>query len=73
MRLVSVAVPVPSLDALTYAVPEEAPMPAVGARVLVPVGTRVLTGCVLGAAGGDAAPDGVKPIVEVLDDRPFVP
>jgi primosomal protein N' (replication factor Y) len=73
MRLVSVAVPVPLLDALTYALPDEAAMPPVGARVLVPVGTRVLTGCVLGAAGGDAAPDRVKPIIEVLDDRPFVP
>ncbi len=73
MRLVSVAVPVPLLDALTYALPDELEMPPVGARVLVPVGTRVLTGCVLGDGGGDAAPDRVKAVIEVLDDRPFVP
>ena len=47
MRLVSVAVPVPAVDALTYRVPDPIPMPVPGARVLVPLGTRVLTGVVL--------------------------
>ena len=47
-RLVSVAVPVPSLDALTYRVPEGLNVPSPGARVLVPVGTRRLTGVVTG-------------------------
>ena len=47
MRLVSVAVPVPQLDALTYALPDGSAAPALGARVLVPLGTRVMTGCVL--------------------------
>ncbi len=50
MRLVSVAVPVPAVDALTYAVPDHLPDPVPGARVLVPLGTRVLTGVVLGPA-----------------------
>jgi primosomal protein N' (replication factor Y) len=47
MRLVRVAVPVPVLDALTYSVPDEFPAPAVGARVLVPLGRRVMTGVVI--------------------------
>ena len=47
MRLVRVAVPVPALDSLTYSVPDEFPMPPIGARVLVPLGSRVMTGCVL--------------------------
>src|SRR3954447_15667576 len=48
MRRIHVAVPVPALDALTYAVPSEFPDPAVGARVLVPLGNRTLTGIVVG-------------------------
>src|ERR671925_687907 len=47
MRLVRVAVPVPALDALTYSLPDEFQVPAIGARVLVPLGNRVLTGCVI--------------------------
>ena len=49
MRLIQVAVPVPQLDALTYAVPAEFPDPVPGARVLVPLGRRVLTGIVVSA------------------------
>jgi len=47
MRLIQVAVPVPALDALTYSLPDEMPEPATGARVLVPLGKRALTGVVL--------------------------
>src|SRR3954452_15430264 len=47
MRLSAVAVPVPTLDALTYSVPESLPMPVIGARVLVPLGNRTLTGIVV--------------------------
>src|SRR5262245_45540351 len=46
-RLIQVAVPVPQIDSLTYSVPDEFPAPAVGVRVLVPVGKRVLTGIVV--------------------------
>ena len=49
-RLVHVAVPVPQLDALTYSVPDELPDPPPGARVLVPLGKRVLTGVVVSTA-----------------------
>ncbi len=47
MRLIRVAVPVPALEALTYHVPEELGDPSIGARVLVPLGNRTLTGVVI--------------------------
>src|SRR5688572_22109722 len=58
MPFVRVAVPVPALDALTYRVPDELPMPAIGARVLVPLGTRIVTGLVVGPSDEPAAPAG---------------
>jgi primosomal protein N' (replication factor Y) (superfamily II helicase) len=77
MRLVSVAVPVPMLEALTYEMPADVAVPPVGSRVLVPVGSRIMTGCVLGPANGagptstDAAR--IKQVVDVLDDGAFLP
>src|SRR5436190_11362348 len=64
--LVSVAVPVPFLDLLTYRVPDPMPAPVVGARVRVPVGSRVLTGVVVdtGVAASDYE---LKDVVAVLD------
>ena len=44
--LISVAVPVPSLDLLTYRVPDDDAPPSVGARVVVPLGARTVTGIV---------------------------
>ncbi len=83
MRLVRVAVPVPALDSLTYSLPAEVQPPAIGARVLVPLGNRVLTGCVVegedlsgsGSAGAVREPplSTIKPIIEVLDVEPFLP
>ena len=74
-RCVRVAVPVPSLDALTYALPDGAGLPPAGARVLVPLGSRTMTGCVLGP--GDTSDGGglseIKAVVDVLDDEPFLP
>ncbi len=71
-RLVSVAVPVPFLAALTYGVPDAAAVPAPGVRVRVPLGGRQVTGCVLGPARptGQA---GVKSLLECLDAEPFLP
>ena len=45
--LVLVAVPVPNLDLLTYSVPDGAPAPAIGARVVVPLGPRVVAGIIV--------------------------
>jgi primosomal protein N' (replication factor Y) len=49
MRLVSVAVPVPFLGSLTYSVPAHLPLPPIGSRVIVTVGSRTVTGCVIDA------------------------
>ena len=75
-RLVSVAVPVPALDALTYRVPDGLSMPAVGARVLVPVGARRLTGIV--TRSGEARAQGsrevaLKDLLDVFDGDAFLP
>jgi primosomal protein N' (replication factor Y) len=71
-RLISVAVPVPALDLLTYRVPPAMAMPAAGARVVVPLGTRTLTGVVMGPAeaGEDLA---LKDVIRLLDEEPFLP
>jgi primosomal protein N' (replication factor Y) (superfamily II helicase) len=73
VRFVSVAVPIPQLDALTYRVPEGVPVPPVGARVRVPIGTRVVTGCVVGPADTPTGGVEAKEVCEVLDDTPFIP
>jgi primosomal protein N' (replication factor Y) len=68
-----VAVPVPQLEALTYAVPEGTPLPVIGARVVVTLGKRTVTGVVTEQVA--EAPEGVvaKEIADVLDAEPFVP
>jgi len=83
--LISVAVPVPGLDLLTYAVPEGTATPSIGARVVVPLGSRVVTGIVVeidvggpthdepGTANGERRVTVVKPIRQVLDAGAFVP
>ena len=76
--LILVAVPVPSLDLLTYAVPTGAATPSVGARVVVPLGTRVVTGIVVetnvrGTTNDEPGTTNVKPVREILDAGPFVP
>jgi primosomal protein N' (replication factor Y) (superfamily II helicase) len=71
--LISVAVPVPQLDLLTYSVPDDEPFPPVGARVLVPLGSRVVTGIVI-EQGRPAEPGiDVKPVRQILDAEAFVP
>ena len=48
-------------------------MPAVGARVRVPVGTRTVTGCVVEAPATGDAPADLKDVVEVIDAEAFLP
>jgi primosomal protein N' (replication factor Y) len=70
---VSVAVPVPALGLLTYRIPADRPMPVPGARVVVPLGKRTLTGVVVSL---DPAPDpsfAVRDVHDVLDVGAFVP
>jgi primosomal protein N' (replication factor Y) (superfamily II helicase) len=89
MRAVSVAVPVPGLGPLTYAVPDGLPEPAVGARLLVPLGKRLVTGIRLASDPGQtgvrpgsdraqttfdvSSPEAVKAIADVLDADAFLP
>jgi primosomal protein N' (replication factor Y) len=84
-RLVQVAVPVPQLDSLTYSVPDELPDPVIGARVLVPLGKRVLTGVIVSGmrdpgsgirsdpAQPTTDPGTIKEIIDILDSAPFLP
>ena len=72
---IRVAVPVPALDLLTYRMPDGGAAPAIGARVAVPLGSRLVTGIVVEI---DVAPDGVdeadiKPIRQLLDSDTFIP
>ena len=73
MRLVLVAVPVPQLDLLTYRVPDGLDVPKAGARVLVPLGTRRLTGIVVGTPGESERPAAIKDLIDILDASPFLP
>ena len=69
---VSVAVPVPTLPLLTYRVPAGAESPVRGARVLVPLGTRTMTGLVV-ATDVLAVEGEVKDLIEILDTEAFLP
>ena len=69
---IHVAVPVPHLDLLTYSVPDDVPAP-VGARVVVPLGPRLVTGIVVERGAGIRPDVEVKPVHRVLDDEAFVP
>jgi primosomal protein N' (replication factor Y) len=71
--LVSVAVPVPALGLLTYRVPPGVVMPVAGARVVVPLGPRKLTGVIVGHVSAADVSFTLKDIVQVLDDGAFVP
>src|ERR671912_180605 len=70
---VLVAVPVPFLSLLTYDVPDGATPPVRGARVLVPLGTRQVTGCVVGTVAQVPREVELKAVLEVLDDAAFLP
>jgi primosomal protein N' (replication factor Y) len=73
VRFISVAVPVPFLDQLTYSVPAEVEVPVRGARVIVPLGSRVVTGIVTAKGIPVADTASIKAIVDVLDDDAFLP
>ena len=77
MKLIRVAVPVPALDLLTYQVPDDLEAPVAGARVVVPLGSRTVTGIVVDAdAEVDASvswKEEIRAIRRVLDADAFVP
>ncbi len=73
-RHIQVAVPVPGLPSLTYHVPARFDIPQAGCRVLVPMGTRTLTGFVVESAN-DQQPttNNLRDVVDVLDTEPLLP
>ncbi len=70
---IDVAVPLPVFGTFTYYVPEPLqPMIDKGKRVLVPFGSRKVSGYVLGlAASSDIS--GIKPIEDILDSKSLFP
>lgn len=77
MAFVSVAVPVPFLDLLTYQIPQGLTAPARGARVIVPLGKRTVTGIVVdaetAAATGTTTLEKIRNLIEVVDEGAFLP
>ena len=72
-RLVSVALPVPALDLLTYRIADTLATPVRGARVVVPLGSRTLTGVVMGDAPDPAPGVELRDVISVLDQAAFLP
>lgn len=73
---ISVAVPIPALDLLTYRTPLGSTAPPIGARVVVPIGTRQVTGIVVShvrTPPPGMAESTIKPFIKALDDRAFIP
>ncbi|MFP3947935.1 MAG: hypothetical protein ACLFWG_04325, partial [Longimicrobiales bacterium] len=67
-RYVEVAVPIPADHTFTYALPN-GPIPEPGTRVLVPFQRGERVGWVVGEGDGKGV-DGIRPILDVLDDDP---
>ncbi|MEM8766528.1 MAG: primosomal protein N' [Pseudomonadota bacterium] len=68
IRVARVALPVPLHRQFDYSIPDEAAMPDVGARVLVPFAGRRLVGIVT-ALNPEDAHEKVKPIARILDEE----
>jgi len=74
VTFINVAVPVPGLDLLTYSAGPDGRVPAIGVRVVVPLGSRSVTGIVVGVGGtGGAGDKTIKPIRQILDETAFIP
>ncbi len=71
--VIGVAVPVPGLGVLSYVVRAGMPRPPKGARVTVPLGSRLVTGCVVDVGLPAPADATLREVVEVLDAEPFLP
>jgi primosomal protein N' (replication factor Y) len=68
---------VPFLDVLTYEVPDPVASPLRGARVLVPLGKRIVAGIVVDPAATlderHTSAEKIRKVVEVLDRQAFLP
>jgi primosomal protein N' (replication factor Y) len=72
-RLIAVGVPVPGLGRLTYRVPDAMPLPPKGARVSVPIGGRIVTGCVIEPHALPPESGTLRDIDAVIDTDPYLP
>lgn len=78
MNAVDIILPLAISDTYTYSVPDGMPCPAIGKRVLVPLGKKTITGIVYcqhedssNLRNGEH-PIRLRDIIEVLDDEPIV-
>jgi len=72
-HLVAVAVALPVQDVFTYSIPcHLADQVQAGKRVLVPFGSRTVTGYLIGPARETVAPQ-IKHVLDILDDIPLFP
>jgi primosomal protein N' (replication factor Y) len=69
---VQVALPLPIHTTFTYVVPATLAAPPPGTRVLVPFRREERIGWVVDGGDG-SAPAGLRPLLDVLDERPTVP
>jgi primosomal protein N' (replication factor Y) len=70
---IEVAVGLPVQGTFTYLVPDELiSRLSPGLRVLVPFGSRCVTGYVIGIAGDPSVPD-IRSVMEILDDQKMIP
>ncbi len=70
MNHLVIVVAAPLFDTLTYA-PLSSEMPAVGVRVLVPLGRRRITGYVIGTSPAQETEYKIRPILDILDREPL--
>ncbi len=67
-----VVFPLPFKNAFTYSIPDQLKDPVeIGKRVIAPFGKRVLTGFVIGVSESTDLKERIKPIRDVLDERPI--
>ncbi len=73
-HLAEIALPIPPRKTLTYVVPPSlSAQVEIGKRALVPLGNRLVTGCVVGLPrSAEAAPPSLKPIEAILDPEPLL-
>jgi primosomal protein N' (replication factor Y) len=64
---------VPGLGRLTYRVPDGQPIPPKGARVNVPIGTRVVMGCVIEPHALTPESGTLRDLDEILDTESYLP
>lgn len=70
--LIQVALPVPIDSVFDYRVVSDA-LPAIGCRVRVPFGARKLVGIVVAhIEHSQLTQNAIKPVLDILDERPIV-